>query len=131
MLAIVEPEHLDEVLAICRQVGGAGRRSSARSPASGRLRVLDRPDGEVLADVPAKSLEEDAPLYDRPRAEPADRPTRAAADVAADAAGAVTDPGAALLGLLADTSVGVARSTTTSCSSTPSRRPAATPPCSG
>ena len=38
----------------------------------GRLRILDGPDGAVLADVPAASLADDAPLY-RP---PAGRPGR-------------------------------------------------------
>jgi phosphoribosylformylglycinamidine synthase len=37
----------------------------------GRLRILDGA-GTVLADVPAASLSEDAPLYDRARAAPAD-----------------------------------------------------------
>ena len=35
---------------------------------TGRFRMLDRLDGEVLADIPASSLDDDAPLYDRPRA---------------------------------------------------------------
>ncbi len=69
----------------------------------GQLRILDRLDGEVLADVPAASLHEDAPLLDRPRAEPADRAARLAdgADAALDAP---SDPGADLLELLYDTS---------------------------
>ena len=44
----------------------------------GRLRIRDGMDGPVLADVPAASLSDDAPLYDRPRQAPADagrRPT--------------------------------------------------------
>ena len=71
--------------------------------AGGRLRILDRPDGEVLADVPAASLHEDAPLLDRPRAEPADRAARLA-DSADAALAAPGDPGADLLDLLYDTS---------------------------
>ena len=87
MLAIVEPGNLDAVLAICARweiiasvVGTV--------TAGGRLRILDRLDGEVLADVPASSLHEDAPLLDRPRAEPADRAARLAdgADAALGAA---------------------------------------------
>src|SRR3954470_16359228 len=63
VLAIVTPEHLDEVLAI------AARweiRASVVGTVTGggRLRILDRPDGDVLADVPAASLEEEAPRYD-------------------------------------------------------------------
>jgi phosphoribosylformylglycinamidine synthase len=102
MLAIVEPAHLDEVLAIAAKweirasvIGDVN--------ATGQLRVLDRPGGEVLADIPAKSLEGDAPLYDRPRAEPADRAARAAFDVAAALDATAVDPGEALSGMLCDT----------------------------
>jgi phosphoribosylformylglycinamidine synthase len=102
MLAIVAPEDLDAVLAICARweilasvVGTV--------TAGGRLRILDRPDGEVLADVPASTLHEDAPLLDRPRAEPAGRAERLAAT--ADAALAPPhDAGADLVELLYDTS---------------------------
>jgi len=57
-------------------------------------------DGEVLADMPAASLEEDAPRYDRPRAEPADRGARLADDPSRLPAPA--DCGADLLSLLGD-----------------------------
>ncbi|MDQ3293324.1 MAG: phosphoribosylformylglycinamidine synthase subunit PurL, partial [Actinomycetota bacterium] len=67
MLAIVEPAHLDEVLAIAAK-WEVRASVIGEVNGTGRLRVLDRPGGEVLADVPAKSLEEDAPRYDRPRA---------------------------------------------------------------
>jgi phosphoribosylformylglycinamidine synthase subunit PurL len=102
MLAIVAPEHLDAVLAICErwEVGAA---VVGTVTADGRLRILDRPDGTVLADVPASTLHDDAPLLDRPRAEPADRATRLAE--AADAALAPpADPGADLVELIHDTS---------------------------
>jgi phosphoribosylformylglycinamidine synthase len=71
MLAIVRPEDLDEVLAIC---GRWEVRASVVGTVTGtgRLRILSEFDGEVLADVPAKSLEEDAPLYDRPRRAPSE-----------------------------------------------------------
>jgi phosphoribosylformylglycinamidine synthase len=79
MLAIVTPDGLDEVLRLCArwevQATVIGRVTSG-----GRLRILDGFDGEVLADVPASSLHDAAPLYDRPRAAPADRAARAAAD---------------------------------------------------
>ncbi len=42
----------------------------------GRLRIRDGMDGPVLADVPAASLSDDAPLYDRPRRAPAPRDER-------------------------------------------------------
>jgi phosphoribosylformylglycinamidine synthase len=69
VLAIVAPEHLDRVLAVARK--WEIRASVVGTvTAGGQLRVLDRLDGEVLADVPAASLEEDAPRYDRPRQAP-------------------------------------------------------------
>ncbi len=100
MLAIVEPEKLDDVLAICArwevQAAVIGNVTG-----SGRLRVLGRFDGEVLADIPASSLDEDAPRYDRPLAPPADLDQRRADRQAPPAP---ADVGADLLGLLADPS---------------------------
>ena len=101
MLAIVEPGKLDEVLEIARR-WEIRATVIGTVTGSGRLRVLDGDGGEVLADVPAKSLEEDAPLYDRPRSEPADLAARRA-----DGAGALpapADAGADLLAMLCDTS---------------------------
>ena len=101
MLAIVEPEHLDAVLEIARR--WEIRASVVGTvTGTGRLRILERRGGEVLADVPAKSLEEDAPLYDRPRAEPTDLAERRSAS--ANALPAPTDAAADLAELLADTS---------------------------
>src|SRR5206468_4219374 len=77
MLAIVRPEDLDEVLAICRR--WEVRASVIGTvTGTGRLRVLDRVDGAVLGDMPAKSLEDDAPRYDRPRRPPTDLDARRA-----------------------------------------------------
>ena len=79
MLAIVTPESLDRVFEVCRRwevrASVVGRVNS-----SGRLRILDGWDGEVLADVPASTLHEDAPLYDRPMKRPADLDERLADD---------------------------------------------------
>ncbi len=101
MLAIVEPEHLDEVLAIAAK--WEVRASVVGTvTGTGRLRILERPDGEVLADVPARSLEEDAPRYDRPMAEPADRAALLARDPAAVLPGA-TEVAAFVCATLADT----------------------------
>jgi phosphoribosylformylglycinamidine synthase subunit PurL len=102
MLAIVEPANLDELLAICArwEITAA---VVGTVTAGGALRILDRPDGDVLADVPASSLHEDAPLLDRPRREPADRAARLA-DAADPALARPADPGADLLDLLYDTS---------------------------
>jgi len=101
MLAICEPAKLDELLAICTKweitasvIGNV--------TGTGRFRILDRLDGEVLGDIPASSLDADAPLYDRPRQEPADRAARAADRGASLPAPA--DIGADLLELLVDPS---------------------------
>jgi phosphoribosylformylglycinamidine synthase len=101
MLAIVEPQHLDELLAVCAKWE---IRASVIGTVTGtgRFRVLDRLDGEVLADIPASSLDADAPLYERPLREPAGRAARTAAT--ADALPAPKDFGADLLELLADPS---------------------------
>jgi phosphoribosylformylglycinamidine synthase subunit PurL len=98
MLAIVEPSGLERVLAICERWD---IRASVvgRVTEGGRLRILDGFDGEVLADVPASSLHDAAPLYDRPRRAPS-----AGAGPAPDDLAAPDDCGADLLGLLADTS---------------------------
>jgi phosphoribosylformylglycinamidine synthase II len=102
MLAIVEPRHLDAVMEVCA-------RWEVRSnvvgtvTAGGALRILSELDGEVLADIPAATLHEDAPLLDRPRQEPADRAV-ALADLAEDALPAPKDAAADLLDLLCDTS---------------------------
>ena len=102
MLAIVEPEHLDALLAICARWEITASVVGTVT-AGGVLRILDRPDGEVLAAVPAASLSEDAPLLDRPRAEPADR-AALLADGADDALAVPADATADLLDLLYDTS---------------------------
>jgi phosphoribosylformylglycinamidine synthase len=101
VLAIVTPEHLDDVLAVA---GTWEIRAAVVGTVTdgGRLRILDRPDGEVLADVPAASLEEDAPRYDRPMAEPADLATRRADDPSR--LPAPVDCGADLLEMVVDPS---------------------------
>src|SRR5690606_26964913 len=100
-LAIVDPANLDDVQAICAR-WDIRTAVIGTVTAGGALRVLDRPDGEVLADIPAASLHEDAPRLDRPAADPADRAARLAAS--ADALPAPDDPGGDLLDLLYDTS---------------------------
>jgi phosphoribosylformylglycinamidine synthase subunit PurL len=102
MLAIVEPRHLGQVLSICDRWAVAAAVVGTVT-AGGRLRILDRPDGQVLADVPAASLHEDAPLLDRPRTEPAGHASRLA-DGADAALAPPADAGADLLDLLYDTS---------------------------
>jgi len=102
MLAIVTPEHLDEVLAICER--WEVRASVVGTvTGTGRLRVFDRFDGEVLADMPAKSLEDDAPRYDRPRTPPHDLDERRGNEPV-PSADDVTRVGDDVLGMLADAS---------------------------
>ena len=109
MLAIVEPADLDRVMAICERwevratvIGRVTPGPATGDPEGGRLRVLDGFDGAVLCDIPAASLHEDAPLYDRPRQAPAEfaESTRTL-DLGPMPSGG--DPGEELLELLADT----------------------------
>ncbi len=79
MLAIITPENLDAVRALCDKwevrasvvghvvEGSVGPDGTTR----GMLRIRNGFDGEVLADVPAASLADEAPLYDRARERPA------------------------------------------------------------
>src|SRR5205085_979555 len=99
MLAIVRRDDLDAVTELCRRwevrASVVGRVTS-----TGRLRVLE--GGQVVADVPAASLHEDAPLYHRPALRPADRGEAVVDDPARLPAPA--DCGADLLALTADLS---------------------------
>ncbi|MGQ0831594.1 MAG: phosphoribosylformylglycinamidine synthase subunit PurL [Microthrixaceae bacterium] len=99
MLAIVEPAKLDALLAVCAK-WEISASVIGTVTGSGRFRILDRLDGEVLGDIPASSLDADAPLYERLLQEPAGRAARAADS--ADALPAPKDPAADLLDLLAD-----------------------------
>src|SRR5215813_10528289 len=85
MLVIVQPGDLDEVLGLCARweidASVVGRVTD-----SGRFGAFDGAggsdgDGAPLADVPVESLG-DGPLYERPRARPADQDARQAADPA-------------------------------------------------
>ena len=99
MLAISEPQKLDELLAICAKWEITASVIGVVT-GTGRFRILDRLDGEVLGDIPAASLDADAPLYDRPMREPAGRASRLA-----DRGAGLTPPpdaGADLLELLLD-----------------------------
>jgi len=78
MLAIITPENLDAVNALCEKwevrasvVGHVVEPTlDAYGNTVGMLRVRNGFDGEVLAEVPAKSLADEAPLYDRARERP-------------------------------------------------------------
>ena len=97
MLAIVTPDNVDRVLELCSkwevQASVVGTVVEG-----GQLRILDGPDGEVLADIPASSLHDAAPLYDRPMEEP-DR----SAEIDPATLAAPEDLWAALTSLLMDT----------------------------
>ncbi len=101
MLAIVAPGDRDAVEEVCR-------RWEVRASvvgivtAGGRLRILDGFGGAVLADVPAASLSEDAPLYDRPIAAPADLEARRSKGP--DTLPAPADCGDDIVAMLADAS---------------------------
>ncbi len=110
MLAIVRPTDRAAVEEVCRRwevratvigtvtapLPGAG---------GGRLRILDGA-GTVLADVPANSLSDDAPLYDRRRAAPAGLDERRGDDPGPALVPGLTTEGvgADVLALLADAS---------------------------
>jgi phosphoribosylformylglycinamidine synthase len=103
MLAIVEPKDLDEVLAICERWEVLANVVGTVTD-GGALRIMDRFDGDVVAEVPAASLHEDAPLYDRPSCPYSgfDEVARVGR-VSGELPGCV-DPGADLMAMLADTS---------------------------
>jgi phosphoribosylformylglycinamidine synthase len=71
MLAIVTPESMEAVSAICAKwevrATVIGKVMAPDPAGGGRLRIRDGFEGPILADVPAASLSDDAPLYDRPR----------------------------------------------------------------
>ncbi len=71
MLAIVTPDNLEQVTEISKKWE---IRSSVvgKVTEGGLLRIMDGLNGTVLGEVPAISLHEDAPLYERPLAPPDD-----------------------------------------------------------
>jgi phosphoribosylformylglycinamidine synthase subunit PurL len=100
MLAIVTPESWPAVAAICAKwevrASVIGTVTEPEPDGGGRLRILDGVDGPVLADVPAASLSDDAPLYDRPRQAPAPAsaaPPAPPTDCGADVLALLRSPG--------------------------------------
>jgi phosphoribosylformylglycinamidine synthase len=108
MLAIITPENLDAVSALCEKwevrASVVGRVvepvTLSDGTTQGMLRVRNGFDGEVLADVPASALADDAPLYDRPRQRPANLDAVRANDPTFDEP--VGSPSDDLLDLLVD-----------------------------
>jgi phosphoribosylformylglycinamidine synthase len=99
MLALVEPAKLERVLAVCERWGVAAN-VIGTMVAGDRLRVRFR--GELVADVPARSLADDGPVYRRPLvAPPAPSGT---AEVPLDG-----DPAEAVLALAGDPTCGSKR----------------------
>ncbi len=94
VLVIVSPDDMPAVRALCDR-WDVRASVIGTVTGTGRLRVLDRPGGAVLADVPAAALEEDKPLYDRPASAVPPRPLGPVA---------FGDAGDDLLAMLADPS---------------------------
>src|SRR3954471_4438759 len=69
MLAIVAPDDVDQVLAICERWGVL---ATAIGAVTDTGRLVARWHGEVVADVPPGSLADDGPVYERPLSRPAD-----------------------------------------------------------
>jgi len=104
MLAIVTPENLARVVEVCRrwevESSVVGEVRPCDPDGVGRLRIRDRKDGDLLAEVPAASLADDAPRYNRALAPPADLARRCADDPRS--LDPPVDCGADLLELVAD-----------------------------
>ncbi len=109
MLAIIEPGSWDAVKALCDQwevratVVGRVTESSYDADGNpfGMLRVRNGFDGEILAEVPASSLADDAPLYNRHMQRPADLDAIIADDPTSDVPSNITED---VLSLLLDPS---------------------------
>ncbi|MGH9106979.1 MAG: phosphoribosylformylglycinamidine synthase subunit PurL [Acidimicrobiales bacterium] len=101
MLAIVTPGALAAVTDACRR-WEVRATVVGRVTGTGRLRVLAGWDGRVLADVPAASLGDDAPVYQRPLRRPAGADERAADDPAELPPPSSSELVADLLAMLAD-----------------------------
>jgi phosphoribosylformylglycinamidine synthase II len=102
MLALVSPAHLDEVLAVAEKWGVPA--SVIGEVAEGGDLVLTR-DGEVVAALPARSLADEGPTYERPTRRPAWQDGYAGVD--ADALSVPDGPALAefVLGFLASPNV--------------------------
>ncbi|MGQ0744547.1 MAG: phosphoribosylformylglycinamidine synthase subunit PurL [Acidimicrobiales bacterium] len=103
MLAIVDPRRLDDVMAVC-QHWDVRASVVGRVCTGGRLRVWDRPGGDLLADVPARSLHDNAPSYRRPQSPPADLDARKADHAGRLPAPTASECGVQLLRMLWDKS---------------------------
>ena len=88
MLAIVAPEHLETVLAICEEeevlatVIGTVTPPDEEGVHAGRGVLRAYFNGALVAEIPAAALADEAPLYDRPKQEPVDYMSRTSQSVA-------------------------------------------------
>jgi phosphoribosylformylglycinamidine synthase II len=94
MLALVDPARLGDVLQVCGRWGILAN-VLGEMATGGIVRVRFR--GEVVAEVPAASLADEGPVYDRPLVRPDPPPAGAGAGVPLDG-----DPAGAVLALVAD-----------------------------
>jgi len=63
MLAVVDPAHVEEVLAVCKR-WGLEARVIGEVTAKDRLEIVQ--GGEAIADAPVHALAEEGPVYERP-----------------------------------------------------------------
>ena len=98
MLAIIEPSNLDRLFEICTK-WEVNANVIGRVTEGNKLRILDRFEGKVLAEIPASSLHDDAPIYDRPKKKP--EPKKSDSD---EIIKVTSDPLDDLLSLLSDPS---------------------------
>jgi phosphoribosylformylglycinamidine synthase len=106
MLAVVEPQRLDEVIALCER-WETGAAVIGEVTGSGDFRVLR--DGEVIGEMPVGALVDGCPLYDLAPAEPeswiyGNREPEPTTDPGGAGSGA-EEAGATLLALLASPSI--------------------------
>ncbi len=110
MLAIVRPDSLEKIMQVAKKweisasvIGVVREPVAVEARASvGLLRVFEKPGGELLAEVPAASLADEAPKYRREMHEPPDLELRRSAmagwsadhtDLAGDLLGMLFDSG--------------------------------------
>ena len=98
MLAIIEPSNLDRLFEICTK-WEINASVIGKVTDGDKLRILDHFDGNVLAEIPASSLHDDAPIYDRPKKKP--EPKKNVSD---ENIKVKSDPASDLLLLLSDPS---------------------------
>ncbi|WP_419944070.1 phosphoribosylformylglycinamidine synthase subunit PurL [Candidatus Poriferisodalis sp.] len=101
MLAIVSRASVEGVLEICRRWEVAATVVGCVT-GDGMLRVRDGAGGEILAEIPAATLHDDAPVYDRPLRPPDDLEARHGTDPAVGAADHEHDCAGDLLAMLVD-----------------------------